>query len=145
MDLLVGIKIAAFLALIAFIVLSIFMMVSLSSVTKLLKEANSDIKILSRKLVTSLDEMNVEIKSLNRKTQETLGNIDVVAGNLGDTSKRIDRETEKLAKTLDPFQDLIHRSYNRIAPPVNNATRTISAASKAVSTFLTYIGNTNKK
>jgi uncharacterized protein YoxC len=145
MDLLVAIKIAAFLALIAFIVLSVFMMVSLGSVTKLLKETNVNLSFLSKKIVSSLDEMKIEIKSLNAKTQETLGNIDVVATNMGDTAQRIDRETEKIARTLDPFQRLISHSYDRIAPPVNNATRTISAVSKAVNTFFTYIGNTNKK
>jgi uncharacterized protein YoxC len=145
MDLLVAIKVAAFLALIAFIVLAIFMMISLGSVTKLLKEANSNLNTLSRKLVLSLDEIKSELISLNVKTQETLGNIDVVANNLGDTAQRIDSETEKLSRTLQPFQNLIAQSYNRIAPPVENATRSISAVSKAVSTFFTYIGNSKKK
>jgi len=145
MDLLVAIKVAAFLALIAFIVLSIFMMISLGSVTKLLKEAKSNLNSISQKLILSLDEIKEELKSLNVKTQETLGNIDVVASNLGDTAQRIDSETEKLATTLRPFQDLIAQSYNRIAPPVEIATRSISALSKAVSTFFTYIGNSKKK
>jgi uncharacterized protein YoxC len=145
MDLLVAIKVAAFLALIAFIVLAIFMMVSLGSVTKLLKEANSNLNSISRKLVVSLDDIKEELKSLNTKTQETLGNIDVVATNLGDAAQRIDSETEKLAKTLQPFQNLIAQSYSRIAPPVDNATRSISAVSKAITTFFTYIGNSKKK
>jgi len=145
MDLLVAIKIAAFLALIAFIVLSIFMIVSLGSVTKLLKEANSNLNVLSRKVVASIDEINQEFKSLNIKTKETLGNIDTVATNMGDTAQRIDNETEKISRTLQPFQHLIAQSYSRIAPPVNNATRSISAVSKAINTFFTYIGNTNKK
>ena len=145
MDLLVAIKVVALLALIAFIILSIFMMVSLSSATKLLKETNSNLNVFTRKLLTSVDEIKEEMKSLNSKTQETLNNFDVVANNLKVTSKRVDAETERIVRTIEPFQDLLRHSYDRVAPPVNNATKTIAAVSKAVTTFFDHFGKNNKK
>lgn len=129
MDLNDGVKILSIVALIVFIILSVYLI--------------TIIKTLVNKLAKTFDEVNISLKSIREdlsdlkvKTVESMKTIDVLAEQVAETTKNIDERLSGIDRIIGPFEYLAQSVYHRVAPGVNQAGAVIAASSKAVTTFI---------
>ena len=147
-----ALKISAFIALIAFTILAIFAMVSLSGIVKSIRElsinfsrALTDFSKLRERLMVSLDELS-ELKSkvattlddfadVKIKAIETLDNANKTTEQISLATSDIQGKANSMLNMFRPFESLARSAYSKVAPPVMMTTGVISAISKAVSVF----------
>lgn len=147
-----ALKISAFIALIAFTILAIFAMVSLSGIVKSIRElsvnfsrALMDMSKLRERIMVSLDEMS-DLKSqvattlddfsdVKVKAIETLDNANKTTNQISLAANEIKEKANNLFNIFKPFESLAKSAYSKVAPPVMITTGVISALSKAISVF----------
>ncbi len=139
MDLTAILEIVSLVALITFIVLAIFIMITLNSATKLIDEASKSLERLSSNLSESMKQIQLDMDDLKDKVGHSLQNFDRLAGSLNSTTEKVETEVDKYIKTISPLYNLIKYSYNKIAPPVSSTAITISAVFKAINAFTSHL------
>ncbi len=145
-------KISAFIALIAFTILAIFAMVSLSGIVKSIRElsinvssALVDFSKLRERIMVSLDEMS-DLKSqlsttlddfddVKVKAIETLDNANKTTEQISLATNDLQAKANSVLNMFKPFEILAKTAYSKVAPPVMMTTGVISAISKAISVF----------
>ncbi|MCX7737047.1 MAG: hypothetical protein N2319_10070 [Candidatus Kapabacteria bacterium] len=140
MELDLVIKIAVIVTLLIFIVLSIYLIVTLGGTLKLLKESKSTIDNLANDLSSSLKSITADISELKVQMIQSLNNLDNVSKEVVDTTQRIEQEAKTVFNMFTPLNYLIKNFYDKVAPPVNFTASLISASSKAVATFVNLLG-----
>lgn len=147
-----ALKISAFIALIAFTILAIFAMVSLSGIVKSIKELSNnvsgalvDFSKLRERIMVSLDEIS-DLKSqlsttlddfsdVKVKAIETLDNANNTTEQISLAASDLQEKANSVLNIFKPFETLARTAYAKVAPPVMMTTGVISAISKAVSVF----------
>ncbi len=145
-------KISAFIALIAFTILAIFAMVSLSGIVKSIRElsinfshALTDFSKLRERLMVSLDELSDltaqvsttldDFADVKVKAIETLDNANKTTEQISLAASDIQVKANSVFNIFRPFESLARSAYSKVAPPVMMTTGVISALSKAISVF----------
>ncbi len=134
------IKIAVVVTLLVFIILSIYLIVTLGGTLKLLKETKITIDNLAEDLSSSLKSITADITELKNQMLQSLNNLDTVSKEVVDTTQRIEVEAKSFFEIFTPLNYLVKNFYEKVAPPVNFAASLISASSKAVATFVNLLG-----
>ena len=118
MDLIEIVKIAAVLALIAFVVLAAYLMVTMNKAIKLVQETNDSLNKLSTEFTKSLNDISKDVNELKSKIINSLSNVDILTNQLSTTSKKIEAEADAIFNLFEPMHKLIHDIHQRIAPPL---------------------------
>jgi uncharacterized protein YoxC len=134
------IKIAVVITLLVFIILSVYLIVTLGGTLKLLKETKITLDNLAEDLSSSLKSITSDITELKNQMVQSLNNLDTVSKDVVDTTKRIEVEAKSFFEIFSPLNYLVKNFYEKVAPPVNFAASLISASSKAVATFVNLLG-----
>jgi uncharacterized protein YoxC len=135
MDLTIAIRIASLVALIAFIVLAVYLVFTLKSVTRIIQDVKNIIDRLSTDLSSTMLKLTGDIDQLKTEAIQTLDSIEKATDEVTQTIKKVEGEFESLTATIKPFQDLALRVYGKISAPVDQASSVVAAATKAVSAF----------
>ena len=136
MDLIFVIKIAGIIALFAFIILAVFLVISISSFIKLTKDVNASMQILSHEVSHSLKNITKDINELKDKILISLEVLDKTALQISDSTQKIEREANEVLNIFTPFKALANLAFERIAPPVNKFSLLFSATTKALNAFM---------
>jgi len=115
-------------AIVAFIILMIYAIVSLSSIRKLINES-----------IGSLQLFNKEFSELKEKLVESLEIVDETTKQIAVTSKNIESDASSLMNMFQPFKTLMDSLYNKVGPPLVQAATLVSATSKAINVFTNMI------
>ncbi len=139
MDLSAIFEILTIIAIVTFIVLAIYVMVTLNSATKLIDEASKSLERLSSNLTESIKQIQIDTTELKERLCSSLESVDKLAVNLNTSTEKIGNEIDRYIEAVSPFNNLIKNSYNKVAAPLSTAAVTISAVSKAINTFYQHI------
>lgn len=134
------IKIVVVVTLLVFIILSLYLIITLGSTLKLLRESKITIDNLAEDLSSSLKSITADISELKTQIVQSLNNLDTVSRDVVQTTLRIEEETKTFLNMFTPLNSLIKNFYDKVAPPVNFTASLISASSKAVATFVNLLG-----
>ncbi len=107
---------------------------SLRNFDKITENAN----VLKTRVMISLEELsetNKELKEIKQKSIYTMEQWNETSKKTNDLIDNVNNGTKRIISTIEPYERLVDRSYNKIAPPIDKATSVISALSKAVSVF----------
>ncbi len=141
-----------YIALISFIFLTIRLIMSLGKVDEFLVEFKNkatgiekDVKELKDSAIKTFDSINDlkpliqesldKMNDLQSKSIETLSNTDDTLLSTRIAMDNINNKIEKIDNIILPFEMLAKSLYNRVAEPVNNTGKVVSAVFKAASIF----------
>ncbi|ROL61883.1 hypothetical protein D9V86_03560 [Bacteroidetes/Chlorobi group bacterium ChocPot_Mid] len=140
----IALKIVALSALIAFILLSIFAIISLVGALRSMKDITSNIERLSRQLDISLKQIRDDFDQITNRLSQSLDNLDSATMQIASTTKSLQNGTDGILKTVNSYTGLFNRLYEKIALPVNEVILYSSAIGKAVTTFTSFFKGRNK-
>ncbi|MFH1051721.1 MAG: DUF948 domain-containing protein [bacterium] len=140
MEMDLALKIFAIAALIAFILLSIFAIVSLIGALKNLREVTQSIEKFAQQLDVSLNRISNDFGEIKVRLSHSLDNFDSASEQITSATKSLQDGTQGVLKTVSSFTGLFDRLYDKIVIPVNEVTLYVSAIGKAVTTFSKFLG-----
>ena len=117
-------QIAALAAIIAFIILVIYAVLSMKSISLMIDNA-----------VKSLNKLTGDVTELKDKTVTSLDTIDSAVKQITAATQKIEEGANSVITVAAPFRKLSESVYDKIAPPIIQLATLISAATKAVSVF----------
>jgi len=118
-------EILASLALVAFVILTIYAMVSLRALVRVMNDSRN-----------SLAQITSDISQLKDKLVVSLDNIDKATLDMEGTINRLENHVNTILGSVDPFVKLSQYVYQKVAPPITTSALLISGISKAVTTFV---------
>ena len=136
MELDIAIRIAGLFAIIGVFVFAIFFIISFRAVTRLVEEVAESLKKLTVDVSVTLNDMSRDINELKLKVTESLEIIDGTSQQIASSFETLENQASTVYKSIQPFTVLFKLVYDRIAPPLNTSSLIVSAASKAVESFL---------
>ena len=128
----------ALLALILAVIVSVFIILSLRSLTRLLQESTNSITVLTNDISKNLNTLTNDFSDMKNKLTETLANVNVATNQLTTTAKTIDNEVQKTYEIIESVQSVVDIVTKKIYPPLNYIATLFSASSKAANTFLNF-------
>lgn len=138
-------KVVAIVALSSLTILVVYMIVFLSKamkvvndVTKNLDKITENVMVLKTRLMATLDELSEfrkEISDLKAKALEHLDNWKKTSEKANDLIDSVSDGANKVIESIEPYERLINRSYDRLAPPIDKVTTVFSALYKAIDVF----------
>lgn len=138
-------KIIAIIALSSVTILVVYALIFLSktlkvvnSATKNLDKITENITVLKTRLMITLEEVSETRKDLNElkiKSIEHLGHWKVTSDKANNLIDNVNNGAGKVIEAIEPYERLVNRSYERIAPPIDKATTIFSALFKAIEVF----------
>ena len=144
MEMDLAIQIFAIAALIAFILLSIFAIVSLVGALRNMREVTQTIENLSKQLDVSLRHIRDDFDQITNRLGQSLDNFDSASRQIATTTKSLQEGTEGIIKTVSSYTGLFNRLYDKISLPINEAILYVSAIGKAVTTFTHFFSGKEK-
>lgn len=140
-----ALKVIAIIALTSITVFVVFGIVFLSKTIKILSDASKNIDkvteniiVLKSRLMISLEEISEtrnDIKELKEKSLENLEHWKETSTKANHLIDNVNGGANKVIESIEPYERLINRSYNKIAPPIDKATSIVSALTKAIEVF----------
>jgi hypothetical protein len=128
----------AVLGLILAVIVSLFLILSLRSLTKLLQESTNSITILTKDVSKNLTTLTNDFTELKVKISETLDGVNIATKQLTNTAQNLDNEVQKANDIINTVSSLVNLVSHKIYPPLNYAATLVSASTKAVSTFVEF-------
>ncbi|MFA7325677.1 MAG: hypothetical protein WC121_03370 [Candidatus Kapaibacterium sp.] len=138
-------KVIAIVALTSVTLLVVYIIIFLSKTMKVIKDATKNLDkitenftVLKTRLMVTLDEVSEarrEISDLKVKTLEHLNHWKTTSEKTNILIDNVNESATKVKETIEPYERLINRSYDRIAPPIDKATTVFSALFKAIEVF----------
>lgn len=138
-------KVIAIIALTSITVLVIYMIVFFSKTVKILNDASKSIDkiieivtVLKTRVIITLDEFSEtkkDFKDLKEKTLESIDKWKVTSDKANDLIDTVTDGANKVIETIEPYERLVSRSYDKIAPPIDKVASIVSAVTKAVEVF----------
>jgi uncharacterized protein YoxC len=138
-------KIVAIVALTSVTILVVYVIVFLSKtmkvindVTKNLDKITENVMVLKTRLMVTLDELTdvrKEISDLKVKALDHLDNWKKTSEKANDLIDNVNDGANKVIEAIEPYERLVNRSYDRLAPPIDKATTIFSAVFKAIEVF----------
>lgn len=141
MDLMLIMKIGGVLAILAFIILAIYLVISISSFIKLTRDVNASLEILTTEVSHSLKIITSDINELKTKVVESLEIVDKTAVQISQSTQKIEKEANEVLNIFTPFRALANLAFDRIAAPVNKFTLLFSASYRAINAFVNGLAN----
>ncbi|MFA6570362.1 MAG: DUF948 domain-containing protein [Bacteroidota bacterium] len=117
----------AIAALIVFIILAIYAIVSLSSLKRLFEDTSS-----------AMGKISKDVDELKNKMIVSLNLMDETTKQIAETTKCIEDDFNEVFDIFKPFKSLANELYYKIAPPILQAVNYVSATQKAISVFLSF-------
>jgi len=131
MDLLM--EILASLALLAFVILTIYAMISLKALVRLMNDSQN-----------SLSRITSDINQLKDKLVVSLNNLDRASVEIEEKVNKLEHHLDTILSAADPFINLSKLVYQKVAPPITTTAFLISGVSKAVTTFVSVLSKSKK-
>lgn len=138
-------KIVAIIALCSLSILIVFGFVfisktmnTLSNMSKNLDKITENFIVLKNRVIVTLDEVTETQKNLEElkvKVVEQLDNLGTTSSKANDLIDSSNQVVSSINNSIEPYEKLISRSYEKIAPPIEKATTFISAITKAIEAF----------
>lgn len=138
-------KVIAIVALTSVTLLVVYIIIFLSKTMKVINDATKNLDkitenftVLKTRLMVTLDEVSEarrEISDLKVKTLEHLNHWKTTSEKTNILIDNVNESATKVKETIEPYERLINRSYDRIAPPIDKATTVFSALFKAIEVF----------
>ncbi|TNE35233.1 hypothetical protein EP342_01880 [bacterium] len=146
-----ALKIIAIIALSSLTILIIFGFVFItkslnlmSDVSKNLDKITENFIVLKTRFMITLEEVTEtreDVKDLKEKSIEHLNHWKVTSDKTNQLLDSIQNGTDSVIKSIEPYERLINRSYERLAPPIDKATTFVSAFTKAIAAFSSRLSN----
>jgi len=138
-------KLVAIVALLAISFFAVFGVMFFIKTQKVLQDSlrnfdkiTENTNVLKTRVMISLEELsetNKELKEVKQKSIYTMEQWNETSKKTNDLIDNVNQGTKRIISTIEPYERLVDRSYQKIAPPIDKATSVISALSKAVSVF----------
>ena len=144
MEMDLALKIFAIAAMLAFIILAVFAIVSLVGALRNMSEVTQSIENLSKQLDISLKHIRDDFDQITIRLGQSLDNFDSASRQIATATKSLQEGTEGIIKTVSSYTGLFNRLYDSISLPVNEIILYSSAIGKAVSVFTGFFAGKNK-
>jgi uncharacterized protein YoxC len=138
-------KIVAIVALTSVTILVVYIIIFLSKTMKVINDATKNldkitenVTVMKTRLMTTLDEITEvrkEISDLKEKALDHLDHWKLTSEKTNNLIDNVNESATKVQQSIEPYERLINRSYDRIAPPIDKATTVFSALFKAIEVF----------
>ncbi|MER3327941.1 MAG: hypothetical protein RIF34_00070 [Candidatus Kapaibacterium sp.] len=138
-------KIVAIVALTSVTILVVYVIIFLSKTMKVINDATKNldkitenVSVLKTRLMITLEEVSEtrrDITDLKEKSLEHLNHWKVTNEKANKLLDNVNVGADKVIHAIEPYERLINRSYDRIAPPIDKATTVFSALFKAIEVF----------
>lgn len=138
-------KIIAIIALSSLTILIIFGFVFItkslnliSDVSKNLDKITENFIVLKTRFMITLEEVSEtrkDIVELKEKSIENLNHWKDTSIKSNELLDSVQRGANGVINSIEPYERLINRSYERLAPPIDKATTFVSAITKAIEAF----------
>jgi|APTNR8051073442_1049403.scaffolds.fasta_scaffold04747_4 formyltetrahydrofolate synthetase len=138
-------KIVAIIALTSITLLVVYLIVFLSKTLKVFNEATKNldkitenITVLRTRMMITLEEfteVRKEVSDIKEKALEHLNHWKTTSDKTNNLIDNINDGASNVINAIEPYERLINRSYDRIAPPIDKATTVFSALFKAIEVF----------
>lgn len=140
-----ALNVIAIIALTSITVFVVFGIVFLSKTIKILSNSSRNIDkitenftVVKTRLMISLEEISEtrkDIKELKEKSLEHLDQWKETSTKANLLIDNVNNGVDNVIESIEPYERLINRSYNKIAPPIDKATSIVSALTKAIEAF----------
>jgi hypothetical protein len=130
-----ALAIIGLIALVGFVILAVFSIIALYNAIIFLKDANKNISIVSITITDSIKTLTHDVSLIKEKVIDTMVDLDKFTLQATSLTQKIETETESIVKTFQPYQQLLQRAYNSIAPPIITFSGIASGITKFVSVF----------
>jgi uncharacterized protein YoxC len=138
LDIDLAIKIVAIIALLSVVILTLYILISLKSAKKLIKDASNSILTLTEEISKSMRMITKDITEFKEQVIISLNNFNELSEQVQSTTQKLEDEIEEVHNIFYPFIILSKDLYNRIAPPLNKVASYTTAALKAINTFYSF-------
>ncbi len=138
-------KIVAIIALTSITILVVYVIFFLSkttkeinNVTKNIDKITDNVIVMKTRLMVTLEELSEarrDLSELKVKSLEQLNHWKLTSEKTNILIDNVNDSATKVQQSIEPYEKLINRSYNRIAPPIDKATTVFSALFKAIEVF----------
>ncbi len=138
-------KIVAIVALTSLTFLVVYVIIFLSKTMKIINDATKNldkitenVTVLKTRLMITLEEVSEtrrDITDLKEKSLEHLNHWKTTSEKANSLIDNVNDGADKVIHAIEPYERLINRSYDRIAPPIDKATTIFSALFKAIEVF----------
>jgi predicted PurR-regulated permease PerM len=138
-------KVIAIIALSSVTILVVYVIVFLSKAMKIINDTTKNldkitenVSVLKTRLMITLEEMSEtrkDLSELKEKSLEHLNHWKTTSDKANMLIDNVNNGTDRVLSSIEPYERLVNRSYNRIAPPIDKATTVFSALFKAVEVF----------
>lgn len=138
-------KVIAIIALTSISVFVVFGIVFISKTIKILTNTSKNmdkitenVTVLKTRLMISLEEVSEtrrDMKELKEKSLENLNHWKETSSKTNNLIDNVNSGVSSVIDSIEPYERLINRSYNKIAPPIDKATTIVSAFAKAIEAF----------
>lgn len=140
-----ALKVVAIIALISITIVSIYGVVFLNKATKTISDVSNNLNsaaehfsVLKTRLMLTLDEVSEakkEFSEIKNNAVEHLEKWKETSAKADNLLDNVNSGANKIIHSLEPYERLMNRSYNKIAPPIDKAATLVSAVSKAIEAF----------
>jgi uncharacterized protein YoxC len=137
-----ALRIAGLIALGAFTVLAVIMMIAFWSAKQSLHNSSVYLKNMSENITKMRERLSVsldELSELKGRSMITLDDLKQSSDQFRTSARKFDEKTEMVAHIIKPYEKLSSDVYSKVEGPVKEAASVVSAASKAVSVFANFL------
>ena len=144
MDLPIDIHILIYILVLAVVLIVLYSILFFKKISNVLDHTSKSIEELSKNVSSTLNSIDADISVLREKTVASLDNIDKLTNNLDEISKKLNVGVERTFRIVEPVENLVNNTLNKVEPPVTQLATFISASSKAINTFLNFLRSKKK-
>jgi len=144
MDLPIDIHILIYILVLAVVLIVLYSILFFKKISNVLDHTSKSIEELSKNVSSTLNSIDADISELRKKSVASLDNIDKLTNNLDEISKKLNVGVERTFRIVEPVENLVNNTLNKVEPPVTQLATFISASSKAINTFLNFLRSKKK-
>lgn len=144
MDFPIDIHIMIYVLVVAVVILVGYLIYFFKRISLLLNETTKSIDKLSQDVHDTLSSIDTDFSELKKRVDVSLDGIDELTGNLVDTTKNLNQGVQRTFNVIEPVEKLVNDVVSKVQPPAHQFATFVSASSKAVNTFLDFLGRKKK-
>jgi len=145
MNLPIDIRILIYVLVLAIVVLVGYLIYFFKKISVLLDDTVNSIDKLSKDVHDTLNSIDTDISDLKKRVDVSLDGIDELTGNLVDVTKNLNQGVQRTFNVIEPVENLVNDVVGKVQPPIHQLATFVSASSKAVNTFLDFLGRKKNK
>ena len=140
----IDIHILIYVLVIAVVILVCYLIYFFKKISLILDETVKSIDKLSNDIHDTLNSIDTDFSKLKKRLVTSLDGVDELTGNLIETTKSINQGVQRTFSVVEPIEKMVDDVVGKVHPPLHQLAVLLSASSKAVNTFVDFLGRKKK-